>query len=492
MKLNRRALVVLALISIFAAGVVGAQWPTSSATPLVVADRTGAQVQAKIAAIADGGFYISWFDNSTGGYDVYLQRLDAAGNEMWAHNGVLVADRDFSSTQDYGLGVDSTGNALLAFRDDRGGPTDIQITVTKVLPDGSMPWGPGGVQVSSGSAFVAAPHVSGTSDGNLVVAWSSDFDVMVQNLDADGAPQWGGGITFTPPSGELFAASDVHDSGAGTAIVSFIHRIGSFGAPIHIRAQKLAAADGASLWDADHVAVFSGGSLQFGNFPPFVSDGAGGAVFAWYTSSPSLQVRVQRILSNGTEAFASQGVEVSTNATRVRVGPEAAFNLATQETFVAWTEQTSNQSQDGVYAQKLDATGVRQWTDDGKALMPISTDQVFDVGILTIGDGAMVTWIHSPSFGNDPIYSIRVDADGGFAWIPPIAEICILPTESSRLVGVMGAGGFAAYAWSDGGSGDGDIYSASLNGDGILGDTGSLFSDGFESGDTTVWSSASP
>ena len=99
-----------------------------------VADRSGEQVQTKIVPTADGGCYVSWFDNSTGGYDVYLQRLDAAGVEQWAHNGVLVADRGFSSTQDYGLAVDTAGNALLAFRDDSG--ANVQIAAAKVDPDG--------------------------------------------------------------------------------------------------------------------------------------------------------------------------------------------------------------------------------------------------------------------------------------------------------------------------------------------------------------------
>jgi len=491
MKLKKRRLIVACLVLFFIVGIASAQWPTSPAAPLVVADRSGEQVQPKIAAIAGGGFYVSWFDNSAGGYDVYLQRLDVEGFELWPHDGVLVADRSFSSTQDYGLSVDTEGNALLAFRDDRVSP--IQITAAKIAPDGSMLWGPGGVQVSSGNIFVASPRVTGTLDDKIVVAWTSDVNVMIQQLDASGAPQWGTGITFTPPTGESYAASDLHASDTGTAIVSFTHTTGSFGSPIHLWTQKLAAADGASLWGSGHVQVFgaTGGSLQFGNYPSFVSDEMGGAVFAWYSNSPTLQVRAQRILSNGTEAFAGQGVEVSTNATRVRVGGTAAFNSSTEETFVAWTEQTSGQSQDAVYAQKLDVNGARQWTDNGRELMPMSSDQVFSVGILAIDDGALVTWIHSPSFGNDPVYSIRVESNGDFTWSPPIAEICILSTGSSRLVGGMGTEAFAAYAWTDGTS-NGDIYAANLNGDGSLGNQVVIFRDGFSSGGTTAWSGTTP
>ena len=492
MKLNTRLLVVPVLAMGFMAGPALAQWPTSPASPLILADRSGPQVQPKIAARTDGGFYLSWFDSSTGGYDVYLQRLDVEGVQMWAHDGVLVADRGFSSTQDYGLSVDTVGNALLAFRDDRGATTEI--TVSKIAPDGTLLWGSGGVQVSSGGLFVASPRVTGTTDGNVVVTWTSEADLMAQKLDTNGLPLWGPGITYTPPATESFSPSDIHASDLGTAIVSFVNQTGGFGAPRHLWAQKLAATDGASLWVAGHVQVYdqAGGSLQFGNFPPFVNDGMGGAVFAWYTSSPSLQVRAQRVLANGTEVFTHQGVEVSTNATRVRVGPRAAFNSTTQETFIAWTEQTSNQSQSGLYAQKLDAAGARQWTDNGRELLPISSDQVTSVNVLGIGAGALVSWIHTPSFGNDPVYAIRVDGNGDFSWLPPIAELCILPTESSSLVGSMSTGGFAAYAWSDGGSSNGDIYSSNLNPDGSLGSTAVVFRDGFESGDTNEWSATSP
>jgi len=491
MKRITPALVAAALIIAFSAGIASAQWPTSPAVPLALGDRSGPQVQPKIVATADGGFYVSWFDSSSGGYDVYLQRLDVEGVEQWPHDGVLVADRGFSSTQDYGLGIDTSGNALLAFRDDRG--TTTEITVAKVSPDGTLLWGSPGVQVSSGGLFVASPRVTGTTDGDIVVAWTSDADLMAQRLDPDGLPLWGSGVTVTPAAGS-YSAADIRTADAGTAIVSFTHMTGGFPSPIQLWAQKLAAADGAPLWGAGHVQVYdqSGGSLQIGNYPAFVTDGSGGAVFAWYTSTPSLQVRAQRVLANGTEAFVHDGVEVSTDATRLRVGGVAAFNPATSETFVAWTEENSNQSQWGLYAQKLDAAGARQWTDSGRELEPLGSEQISSIGILTLGDGALISWIQSASFGNDPVYASRVDGNGDFAWLPPIAEICVLPTQSSRLVGSMGTGGFAAYAWSDGDSGVADIFSSNLNPDGTLGSSSLLFRDGFETGNTTAWTLTSP
>ena len=140
--------IVTGLLAACVAGPAFAQWSSDPSANLSIADRSNEQAQPKIAPTADGGFYVSWFDNSTGGYDVYLQRLDAAGNEQWPHNGILVADRDFSSTQDYGLDVDADGNALLAFRLDDASQIP-QIEAQKIAPDGTLQWGSGGIIVSA-------------------------------------------------------------------------------------------------------------------------------------------------------------------------------------------------------------------------------------------------------------------------------------------------------------------------------------------------------
>jgi hypothetical protein len=453
----------------------------------VIADRSDEQVQAKVVATADGGFYVSWFDNAAGGYDVYLQRLDAAGVEQWPHNGVLVADRSYSSTMDYGLAVDTAGHALLAFNDDRSGGEEI--TVARIDPDGNAVWGPDGVQVATSvTAFLGPPAVAGTSDGDIVVAWSQDDDLVVQRLDGSGAPQWGAGVLLHPTTGSYFV-SDLNVADGASAILSFVSYPSR-----HLVAQKLGA-DGSLLWGAGHVQVFDGGTLQFGSFPPFVPDGAGGAVFAWYSSSPSLQCRVQRVLANGSEAFTHNGVETSTNASRLRVNPSAAFLAATQEVVVFWTEKNAEQDDLGLYGQKLDAAGVRQWSESGRELVPVVVvgyDEVILPVALPFADGAIVAWVDSLNWGaSQTIRATRVDGNGDFVWATPIVDLSTPPTASGRLTGELSAAGYAAFAWQEGDFGSADILAQNLNGDGSLG-SADLFTDGFESGDTTAWSTTVP
>ncbi len=438
-----------------------AQW--SDTANLSVADNSGEQVQPKTVATSDGGHYVSWFDNSTGGYDVYLQRVDAAGVEQWAHNGVLVADRGFSSTQDYGLDVATDGSALLVFRDDRFGGE--QITAARVMTDGTLAWGVNGVQLTSDAAFHAAPGIAGTSGGNMVVAWTNDSVVKLQSLDAAGTPLWGAGVTLSDSAGLSFA--DIHGSTAGGVILSWVRAAG-FSSPKILHCQKLDVT-GSALWNGGNsIALFDTSSLQFGNFPDFITDGSGGAVFSWYTSGP-LQCFAQRILADGTEAFPHNGSPGSTNMSNTRVSPDAAFDPATNRTYLFWTEMNSGQSQRGVSGQCFDANGAAQWSATGAELLPLSGNDRGFVQAALLGDGVAVGVIDSASFGNDTIRAARVNSDGTFAWAPALVDVSHDVADLGRLAMIATDTDEVVLAWQH----DNDIRAQNLNGDGSMGPSGS-------------------
>ncbi len=441
-------------------GAAEAQWSEDGGVNLAISDRSGEQTQAKIVATSDGGAYVSWFDNSTGGYDVYLQRLDSGGTEQWVHNGVLIADRSFSSTQDYALAVDTAGNALLTFRDDRSG--SVQITAAKISTAGTLVWGTNGVQLTIGGSFVAAPKIAGTTDGNVVVAWTNDSDVKLQKLDGSGAPQWGTGISIVDAGGGSYTASDLHESDGGSVIVSMVLGFGG-----QLYTQKLSPT-GTAMWGPTPVNLFDVGGLQFGNFPTFVTDGAGGAVFTWYTTGP-LQCFVQRITSAGAELFAHNGVATSTLGSQLRVSPSVSFNPATEETFVSWTELNTLQSQHGMYAQKLSAGGVRQWTDNGRVIVPVGTSEQTQARALAFGDGAMFFWVVAQGFGNQRVEATRLDSSGNDVWSPAIVEPSSLVSSKSRLAVARSANNQAFLAWKDGRNDAGDIYGQNVRADGSFG-----------------------
>jgi hypothetical protein len=462
---------------------VHAQWSSDPASNLVIADRDNEQVQPKIVATADGGFYISWFDNATGGYDVYLQRLDAGGNEQWAHNGVLVADRDFSSTQDYGLDIDVDGNALLAYRFNVAGVT--QIAAQKVAPDGTLLWASPGIIVSSDAGGANAPKIAAAGDGNVAVGWtSSDGAVLVQKLDADGNPLWGTGISIS--SSTSWALSDLHADADGNVIASWV--VLEFTAPHAMYAQKLAAIDGGALWGTDPVTIYDAtdGALQFGNFPPFIADGSGGAVFVWYTVGASGEVRAQHIASDGTPAFGQNGVFASNDASQNHFEPDGAYDPASGDIYALWREtDLQTQGQIGVYAQRITSTGQLQWGDGGLALVALSPVDATEMTALPVAGGGMIAAWSSDDFPNPtPLHAARLDALGNYVWASQTVDFSTEPNDTGRLAGAVSTDGYFAYAWTaSAATFAGDIHAQNINPDGTLGvpvDNDTIFANGFD------------
>ena len=438
-----------------------AQWGSDAANNLSLGDGPSDQAQPKLQSAGGGNLYLSWFDGIGSGYDVRVQRQDAAGNEIFAHNGVLVADRGFSSTQDYGLSISAGSDALLAFRDDR--PGGIQITAAKVAANGSQPWGALGVQLTATGSFVAAPKIAGTADGGAVVAWTEDSTVRLRKLDANGVKLWAGDVVLTPAAGS-YSVSDLHAAG-NTVVLSMVHQTGSFGSPRQLRAQKFDAS-GAALWGALPVAVFDSGSVQFGNFPSFEPDGLGGGVFAWYGVSP-LQCWVQHILPNGTEAFPHNGTAVSTNGSQIRVNPSAAYDAHSGTTVVSWVEENSLQSMVGLSSQKLDAAGNRLWGNTGMVQIALGADQITNVRNIISADASFVFWMTAPAFGQDVIRGRRLSADGSTD-IGPF-DVASAASDKLRLALTGDGAGQMILAWTDGLVDSGDVFGQNVNCDGTLG-----------------------
>jgi len=458
-----------------------AQWSSDPSKNLALSDISGAdQVQPKVLPLPNNSWYVSWFNNNPNdpppnGYDVYYQLLSPGGVEQFPHDGVQVAKLTLSSTEDYGLDADAGGNALLAFLDDRKDPSNAQVTAAKMSSSGQPLWGASGVALTFDPGFHAAPKIAATSDGNVVVAWTTDDHLVLQKLDANGHPLWvgptvlAGGIIVGEP-GYFYSLADMHASDNGSVIISWVRNKG-FGSNNYLYANKVSSS-GKLLWGAAHVKVFDGGSLQFGEFPYFLSDDNGGAVFSWYSSSPSLQVYAQHILSDGTEAFGHNGAVGSTNQFDVRVSPSASYNPATQETFLFWTEEDSNQLENGVSGQKFNSAGARQWGDGGLPIVPLGSDSQIWVENVQIGTGALVFWVDSPGFGSGTLQAAKLDGAGNFVCAQ--FGVSTASADKFRLSAGIASSGLAAVAWEDDRNGENDIFIQNVNPDCTLGQEGRM------------------
>lgn len=462
--------IVVAIGTLLLSVTAFAQWSSNPAANLALADDNNGsdQVQPKLVPFQNKGWYVSWFDSNPAtkppiGYDVFYQRLSPGGVEQFQHGGNLVADLSNSSTEDYGFDTDASGNALIAFLDTREGSNQ-QVTAVKMGPKGNRDWGKLGVQLTNDSNFHAAPKITGTSDGNIVVAWTSNSNVVLQKLNAAGQPQWGAGVVFTE-SNYNYLLADLHAADNGSVIVSWVREQG-FGSDMQLRANKIAA-DGSLLWGSGNVDIFDVGSLQFGNFPYFVYDGHGGAVFAWYTSIPTLQCFAQHILASGAEAFPHNGSPVSSNTVNVRVSPAAAYRAATNEVFVFWTEEDSNQVLNGVYGQKFNSTGSPQWGANGLVIVPLGSDQQIFVETVQSASGALTFWVDQKGFGSSTIQAVKLSDSG--ATVCAQFPVSSLPSDKARLAAAISVTGVTAVAFEDDRIGNNGIYIQNVNPDCSLG-----------------------
>lgn len=466
----------------------GAGWSNDATANLALADRGGEETQAKILPRADGGFYVSWFDNSDGGYDLRLQRLDSQGRELWPHNGILVADRTYQSTTDYGFSVDAAGNALLSFQCCTQQAADERIVVAKVGDDGTLLWNGGRVAVSTPGEGTQISYVTATSDGNAVVVWMNNSGAgRTQKLSADGTALWGAtGTTLPGPATGAKFVADVIASSNGDAIVSWSNQAGSTRL---LRAQRLAAADGAVLWGTDGVRLSDVGGLGAGYFPKMIADGSGGAVFAFTDFiGTAPYARVQHLAADGTRLLGANGVVATTNTSRGHYTPMAHYDAGGGDIYVMWIDGqviTPN-SYDGLYAQRIDAAGLRRWGEEGRELVPmtISTDgaqALSQLKALPAPGGFLAAWVTGNTSAMANVIRVqRLDSDGGLVWRRPV-QLNGIARRTSRLTGATSTDGYAAFTWSDGPDNTGslfDVHAQNLQYSGALGDT--VFRDGLE------------
>lgn len=441
-----------AVATLAASHVAIADWPHDPGSAVVITNAPGDQVQPKVKVLRDGGYYVSWFDGGAGGYDVRLQRFDAKGNALWQSGGILVADRDFSYTTDYGLDTDAYGDAVLAYRmHDASGIA--QVAVTKIRPNGSPLWKQS-VIVSDATVDTLTPYVAATGDGGTVVGWmdQSTGNLDMQKLNAKGAAVWGAGRVLTPPSGAFFLPADLKASG-NDVIYSFQAQGRSIGGN-QFWAQKFDA-DGQPLWSTDYVKLWdnvSTGVMQSGEFPKIVDDGAGGAVFCWYyVYALSAQVQAQHILADGSEVYAHNGVALSTDTTNSRSNPNCSYDEASGDIYAVWEEVGATPGTYGVYAQRLDAGGNLLWGAQGETLIPVATNGGFSSLIaLPRRNGFVAAWtVDSNSLEAEPQQAVALNNTGQPVWPAGIVTYHNSDSWIGRVVGTVGRGGADVFVWEN-------------------------------------------
>ena len=150
------------------------------------------QYRPKIAMDVSGNFVVVWRDyRSSSDYDIYGQLFDASGSKVGSN--FLVNDDGISSSQyDPSCAMDSAGNFVVVWEDNRNGNYDIY---GQRFDENGDTTGLGGnflINDDVGSSYQYDPSVSMDNSGNFTVVWrdyrDGNYDIYGQLYDNTGSP----------------------------------------------------------------------------------------------------------------------------------------------------------------------------------------------------------------------------------------------------------------------------------------------------------------
>ena len=419
----------------------------------------GYQYSLRIASDSAGGVMVAWCDSRSGNSDVYGQRIDVAGSVVWTTNGVALCA---TTGEQYGSEItsDGAGGAIVVWVDARVSDGDVYAQRVNAL--GVVQWAPNGVPLCDVAGYQYSLQIDSDGAGGAIVAWedyrTEDYDIYAQRVDASGGVQWlPGGVSLCTAAGNQDFPRIAPD-GNGGAIIEWADFGGENG---DIYAQRIGAG-GAVQWAVNGVVLVTATADQYD--PRVASDGAGGAIVAWYDSrGGDADVYAQRLNALGTVQWATDGVPLCT-ATSYQV-----FHVITSDgaggAIVAW--QDSRDGNNDIYAQRVDASGSVQWVSDGVALSTAAGDQALPRITADGAGGAIIVWTdYGGSSAN--IYAQRVNASGALQWAPGGVALCTAAGDQSNPEIVSDAAGGAIIAWYDYRDGMGDIYAQRVNASGAV------------------------
>jgi hypothetical protein len=255
--------------------------------------------------------------------------------------------------------------------------------------------------------------------GGAIVAWYDNrntlYDVFVQRINSNGQTLWtAGGISLNVVTSG-FGDIDIADDGQGGAVIAFIS--GS-GGSLQILAQKVNAA-GEKQWNAGNPLIVC--DATGAQYNPKVVNAGNTFVIAWQDErSGNADIYAQKLSFGGMVQWTPNGVVVNA-AVNDQIMPEITA-IGSEEVMVTWDDFRSGTNAD-IYAQKLNAAGVRQWrgTDNllsGRLISGAAANQRFPKICTDGSSGAMIAWqdFRDGASNSTDIYAQRIDSSGTVKW----------------------------------------------------------------------------
>jgi hypothetical protein len=357
---------------------------------------------------------------------------------------------------------DGAGGAIVAWQDPRTGGADIY--AARVRSVGVAAWTTDGVLVCGAAGAQGDPQIVSDGAGGCLIVWEDsrngpgETDIYIQRLDSLGVAQWDPNGVVVSDAASVQQNPALTGDGTGGAVVVWDDR--RAGSP-DIYVQRVNAA-GVIQWGTDAVDLCTASIDQIN--PQIASDGAGGAIAVWQDlRSGTHDVYARRVNAAGVPQWTPDGVALCTatgNQTLPMIVADGAGGAV-----AAWTDGRTPATD--VYAQRINGVGVPQWTPDGVGVCTAAQGQTA-VRLIPDGlGGAFVTWDDFRDAANRDVYVQRVGAGGVPAWTANGVAIGNAGGSQSAPHIVSDGLGGAVIAWVDARTGQQDAYAQRVSGSGV-------------------------
>jgi len=414
------------------------------------------QSNPSFASDGSGGAIIAWGSRVGANYDIYAQRVDNSGAVQWMTNGVTVcAAVNMQRLQE--LVPDGSGGAIIVWEDRRTGSSDIY--AQRVDSNGVPQWTTDGVTICAATGTQSQPRLVPDGSGGAIIAWEDQnlTEVYVQRVGHDGNVLWAAnGIRVCATTSNQEAQQLVPD-GSGGAILCWRD---DRGANSDVYAQRMDG-DGIRLWAADGEVIANSSDLE--RDPLMMPDDSGGAMIAFerQVSPGNYDIYAQRINSSGVVQWTANGEPVCT-AAQTQQAPYLVSD-GSGGAIIAWYDYRDTVDYH-IYAQRLNGSGAAQWTTDGVAVCTAAGGQTNQRLVADESGGAIIVWQDFRSGSSEDVYAQRIDSNGNLKLATNGIPVCATTVGQEEPEMISDGNGGAIITWQDlRAGGFWDVYAQRIN-----------------------------
>ncbi len=400
---------------------------------------------------ADGEMIFAWSDTRFGGRDIYIQKVDINGNNLWGSEGTAVVLAP-GRQEDPILVSDGAGGAFVIWVDYRDEPEHGDIYGQHVLSDGSVAWGIEGIVLTNVEGKQVSPNMCSDGQGGAFVIWKDKTVSTVGHIygthltsDVNDIIEAGVGVPLLSNDSDHTGVS-IEVAGSGHAVMVWTddRTIDD----LNIYGQRIDS-DMNTLWSTPEeggIVICDASNNQEYAKVTYVSENTTVAVWEDKRNNEEAgDIYAQLLDINGIFQFEDNGLEICTNDApqlKPRVKADAYGS------YIVWEDARNGNSD--IYSQKLLSSGVA-WEDDGRVISQAFSTQD-QPRLTTDGQGGVYyVWMDErfAPYPNTEIYMQHIDADGNVSFEADGQAICIADHKQfNPLVRNDGNGGAIAI-WGD-------------------------------------------